>query len=139
MNGVFPVSAYQAEQQVRTCLEMLGQRHNIAGLTLEANGSAGLELANGERIYFSLDAEANKLYLYTPFASLRGDLQDQAIDMLRLNCLEAGTHGGVISVSEPMEAFIYHRSLPINALELNTLDQAIEELIKQRQQLAQQF
>jgi hypothetical protein len=140
MNQCFKTSCFEAETRVRSCLEALGQRYNIVGLTLDANGGAGLELARGERLYFMFDAEANKLYVYAPFAPLRGAQDKQIlVDMLHLNCLETGTRGEVISVSEPLDAFVYHFGLPVETLEPDTLDQGIERFIEQRQCLAQQF
>lgn len=131
---------FQTEERARSCLEALAQRHQIAGLTLDANGGAGLELAQGERLYFRLDVEVNKLYVYAPFMPLHSAQDGQVlVDMLRLNCLEGGTRGGVISVSEPLNAFIYHLGLPVETLELEALEQAIEGLIEQRQHLTQQF
>ncbi|BBE08741.1 Putative uncharacterized protein [Mycoavidus cysteinexigens] len=140
MNHFFTTTRFQTEERARSCLEALARRHHIAGLTLDANGGAGLELAQGERLYFRLDVEANILYLYAPFTPLRGAQDGRVlVDMLRLNCLETSAHGGVISISEQLDAFIYHLGLPVETLELDALEQAIEEFIKQRQHLAQQF
>ncbi|MCG1038064.1 MULTISPECIES: CesT family type III secretion system chaperone [Burkholderiaceae] len=140
MNHFFAVVHFQAKERVRRCLEALGQRHRIAGLTLDANNEAGIELAWGERLYLRFNAESNKLYIYAPFAPLN-DAQDGQIlaDMLRLNCLEVGTRGGVISVSEPMDAFVYHLGLPAETLKPDALEQAIEKFIEERQRLAQRF
>jgi hypothetical protein len=140
MNHHLAIVRFQAKERVRRCLEALGQRHRITGLTLDANGGAGLELAWGERLYFKFDAEANKLYIYAPFAPLRGAQDGQILaDMLRLNCLEIGTRGGVISVSEPMDAFVYHLGLPVETLKPDALEQAIEEFIEKYQRLAQRY
>lgn len=131
---------YAEELRLQTCLEALSKRYNISELILDQEGNAGLELVCGERIYLHYNNEVETLYIYTPFAPLPfvndGEMM---LEMLRLNCLEKGTYGGVISISDSFGAFIYHVGIKLKDLESEYLEDTIQIFVERSKGLRQTF
>ncbi|HWX13244.1 MAG TPA: CesT family type III secretion system chaperone [Trinickia sp.] len=118
-----------SERLLRECLELLGERNNIVGLTLEANGCAGIEVRDGRKVFVKLDRERDRVFLYLALLPLH------AVDLavlqrgMELNLLEAGTEGGVLSLSRHIDALVYHTSIAGSQVDATRLQDAMEALL----------
>ncbi|WP_426336065.1 CesT family type III secretion system chaperone [Pseudoduganella sp. R-31] len=126
------------EFQIRQYVEALGIRYRIAGLTLDADGGAGLRLGDGSEIHLRFRRATNRLYIHAVLAPLPArPIPGLALKLLKMNCLEAGSGGGVLSVSAFQRAFVYHVSLPAACIDSERLGREIEAFLSKRARAAQ--
>src|ERR1700737_4192283 len=110
-------------------IEQLGVRNDIVGLTLEPNGCAGIEVGDGRRVFVKLDRERDRVFVY------RALLPPHAVGAallqrgLELNLLEAGTEGGVLSLSQMMGALVYHTGIAGSRIDAARLQDAMEAVL----------
>jgi hypothetical protein len=118
-------------------LEQLGERNDIVGLTLEPNGCAGIEVKDGRRVFVRLDRERDRVFVYRALLPLHA--VDAAILQrgMELNLLEAGTDGGVLSLSRTMDALIYHTSISGSRVDASGLQDAMEAVLANGERLIQ--
>lgn len=125
------------EFQVKECIEQVGARNGIKGLTLAHDGAAGLRLQNDSEVYLRFVSGSNRLFLYAIVAPLRVHRTGLLLDVLAWNCLEA--EGGVMSISEPLNAFVFHVALPVETLTAECLEKDIATFEERTRQLAQRL
>jgi hypothetical protein len=126
-----------SEVLLRECVELLGKRNNIAGLTLEPNGCAGVEVSDGRRVYLKLDCEHDRVFVYRALMPLHAVDEQVLRRSMQLNVLEAGTYGGVLSLSSQMDAILYHMSITASGVDVTWLQGAMERLLANGECLAQ--
>ncbi|KVX73725.1 CesT family type III secretion system chaperone [Burkholderia ubonensis] len=125
-----------SESLIRDCLKQLGRRNGIAGLTLEVNGCAGIEIQDGRRIYLKFDRERGRVFIYRALFPLHTVDSTTLRRCMALNLLEAQTGGGVLALSDHMDAIIYHKSIAGDKVDVTSLLQAIEVLLADGERLA---
>jgi hypothetical protein len=132
-----PVRNMDSEWLLRECLEQLGKRNNIAGLTLEPNGCAGIEVGDGRTVYVKLDREYDRVFVYRALLPLHQVDTEVLQRSMEFNVLESGTGGGVLSLSRRMEAIVYHMSVAASAIDASWLQDAMTQLLGKGERLAQ--
>ncbi|MEA3121618.1 MAG: hypothetical protein QOH33_1173 [Paraburkholderia sp.] len=117
------------ERRLIESLEKLGERNNIVGLTLEPNGCAGIETSDGRRVFVRLDRERDRVFVYRALLPLHA--VDSAVLQrgMELNLLEAGTDGGVLSVSKMLGSLVYHTSIEGSQIDATRLQDAMEAVL----------
>jgi Tir chaperone protein (CesT) family len=126
-----------SECRLRECVEQLGKRNNIAGLALEPNGCAGIEVSDGRRVYVKLDREQDRVVVYRALLPLQAADLGVLQRSMELNLLGAGTGGGVLSTSRHMEAIVYHTSVAAPLVDVTWLEGALEEVLANGGRLAE--
>ena len=118
-------------------IEQLGVRNDIVGLTLEPNGCAGIEVGDGRRVFVKLDRERDRVFVYRALLPLHA--VDAALLQrgMELNLLEAGTEGGVLSLSQMMGALVYHTGIAGSRIDAARLQDAMEAVLANGERLAQ--
>jgi hypothetical protein len=124
------------ENLLRDCLEQIGARNEIAGLTLDAEGSACIEVKDGRRVHVTLDRETGRVFIYRMLLPLRTVDPTLLKRCMTLNFLEIGTGGGVLSLWARMEAIVYHTSIAADRIEAIGLQHAIEVVLVDGERLA---
>jgi hypothetical protein len=110
----------------------VGKRDGIADFRLSPNGTAGLQLKSGTRIFFEYVSEKSLLFIYSPLLKLPTDDARAAAlfrTALALNFLNAN---GTLAVSEYFQELAYQRAIAVAGLDADRLDQIINEVIEQR-------
>ncbi|GLU31140.1 CesT family type III secretion system chaperone [Trinickia caryophylli] len=125
------------ESLLRECIETLGERNGIDGLTLEPNGCCGIELRDGRRLYLKLDREHGRVFVYRVVLALDTVDQDLLRRSMESNALEAETAGGVLSLSRRMNGIVYHKSVGAQYVDVAWLEQAMESMVVHGDHLAQ--
>ena len=125
-----------SESLLRGCVETLGERNGIEGLTLEPNGCCGIELRDGRRLYMKLDREHDRVFVYRVVLPLDTVDQDLLQRSMASNALEAETAGGVLSLSRTMNGIVYHKSVGAQHVDVAWLEQTIESIIMHGDRLA---
>lgn len=119
----------QAFDHLNSVIQQLGQRNQIANITLAADGSFGLQLVSGTEV--SGELQDDVLYLYGIVAPLPlQSAQRQKIFeiLLEANCLGIGTAGGVLSIHQGNQSIIYHLALLPESLDVSTLELALHSV-----------
>jgi hypothetical protein len=129
--------AMESESLLRDCIEQFGKRNGIAGLALEPNGCAGIEVRDGRRVYIKLDRELDRAFIYRALLPMHFVNSDLLRRCMELNLLEAGAGGGVLSMSPQMEAIVYHTSAPARIVDATWLEGAIEDVLARGERLVQ--
>ena len=126
-----------SQSLLRECVEQLGKRNDIAGLTLDARGNSGIEVRDGRRAFLKLDQERNRVFVYRALLPLHA--VDAAVlrRCMALNLLEGGTDGGVLSLSDRMDAIVYHSSIAGDQIDVDLLQDAMEALLTNGERVAQ--
>lgn len=112
----------------------IGARDGIDNFGLSLNGTAGLELRSGTRIYFEYSQEQGLLSIYTPICPFPTDKAKLLLlfeSMLRLNFL-LGEIEGELAVSDYFSEAVLQRRMKGKELDANHIDAAIDRLIKDR-------
>ncbi|WP_426318465.1 type III secretion system chaperone [Pseudoduganella sp. R-43] len=123
---------------VRQCVRALGAKNGITGWDLDGDGSSGLRLRDGSEIYLRYAPAAHRLYVYAVLAPLSSNRRPEiALSLLQNNCLEEGSEGGVLSVSDRLAAFVYHVALPSDHITVGKLEHEINAFLVKRRRMAQ--
>jgi Tir chaperone protein (CesT) family len=125
------------ERRLIESLEQLGERNNIAGLTLEPNGCAGIESNDGRRIFVKFDRERDRVFVYQALLPLHAVDASVLQRGMELNLLEAGTEGGVLSLSQMLGALVYHTSIAGSRIDAERLQDAMEAVLANGERLTQ--
>jgi hypothetical protein len=125
------------ERRLIESLEQLGERNNIVGLTLEPNGCAGIETSDGRRVFVKLDRERDRVFVYRALLPLHAVDASVLQRGMELNLLEAGTEGGVLSLSQMLGALVYHTSITGSRVDAAHLQDAMEAVLANGERLTQ--
>lgn len=126
--------------KIRKCIETFGEMNHIQDLGLDAGGAAGLKLVSGQEVFFRFARDLNRLYIYAIVAPFSANTHPNlVVSILKNNCLESDTEGGVISVSEFLGAFIYHISLPADAVTPARLESEVMDFLAKKHRVARLF
>jgi hypothetical protein len=112
-------------------LEEVGGRDGIVGLRLAPDGTGGLALQNGARVYFEYVDSTDRLYVYS---TLR-PLPESDAERLRLfDAMLAANfdqpEAGSLAIAHGHA--VYRTAHPARDLDANRLDDAIDHVLKRR-------
>ena len=125
-------------EKINKILSEVGKRDGINGLTLNAEGTGGLELENRVKLFFEYVEESERLYLYTPLMDTpRDDARRLRLyeAMLDCNFLNLICSRGSLALFSPQEQAVYQIWLDVNRLDANLLDAEIDALLQFREQI----
>jgi hypothetical protein len=128
-------------ERLNKLLGEVGRRHDIE-LKLNHEGTGGLELKNGIKLFFEYVKGSGKLYIYTPLETIsRDDPRRLALyeAMLDCNFLNIGCETGALAIFRHTEQAVYQTGMDAASLNAERLGKAIDELIDQRDEVVYQL
>lgn len=129
-------------EKTKKILNEVGKRDGIHGLTLNAEGTGGLELTNRVKLFFEYVEESERLYLYTPLMDIPRDDARRLLlyeAMLGCNFLNLVCSRGSLALFAPQEQAVYQIWLDVNRLDADLLDKEIDELLQFRERIIYQL
>ena len=129
-------------ERLSNIVNEVGRRDGVDDLRLGSEGTAALTFKSGKRIFFEYVEESARLFVYTPLMHLPPDeerLSTLLKSMLTCNFLKLDTGKGELSISPDMQQAIYQVGLDIHGLDADQLDNAINDVLKQRDECLYQL
>lgn len=129
-------------EKIKKILSEVGSRDGINGLTLNAEGTGGLELTNRVKLFFEYFEESERLYLYTPLMDIPRDDARRLLlyeAMLSCNFLNLVCGRGALALFAPQEQAVYQIWLDVDRLDADLLDKEIDELLQFRERIIYQL
>jgi hypothetical protein len=120
--------------------KLLGEvgKRNAIELKLNQEGTGGLQLKSGVKLFFEYVKNKRKLYIYTHLTNIpRDDPRRLALyeAMLDCNFLNLGCETGALAIFRHIEQAVYQTGLDVTSLDADRLDKAIDELINRRDEI----
>jgi hypothetical protein len=113
----------------------VGKRDEIE-LKLNQEGTGGLELKNGVKLFFEYVKDSHRLYIYTPLENIpHEDPRRLALyeGMLDCNFLNLGCETGALAIFRHTGQAVYQTGLDVASLDADRLHKAINALVDQRE------
>jgi hypothetical protein len=122
-------------------LAEVGRRDNIE-LRLNHDGTGGLELKSGVKLFLEYVRSSGKLYLYTPLLPVANDEAGRAAlfeAMLACNFLNLGCEAGALAFFRHTGQAVYQTGVDARELSPERLDKLIDTLLDQRDEVLYQL
>lgn len=116
-------------------LDEIGQRDGIKNLQLSPVGTAALDYCSGARVCFEYVRAKEMFYIYTPLGRIPPTPEQRVIVldvMMESNFLRLRTRHGDFAMARHIDQLVYQVGLAVSGLDMQSLDNAISELLEQR-------
>jgi Tir chaperone protein (CesT) family len=133
---------FKAIECANRILGEVGTRNAIHDLALNGEGTAGIQLKSGLKLFFEYVEVSNRLYIYTPLMMIPKDgARRQALyeAMLTCNFLHLESGSGSLAIFMRTEEAVYQVGLDMATLNAARLDTALNELISRQEAVAYQL
>jgi len=114
----------------------LGKRDSILHFSLAADGTGGLELANGVRVHLEYHEQSERLLIYVALMSLpSGEQRRLSLFDAILDCNFMYARDGSLAVVRHLDCVVYRISLDARNADTRHIDDAIDLVLQQREEL----
>lgn len=128
-------------EDLNKLLAETGKRDGVE-LKLNQQGTGGLELKNGVKLYFEYVTASRRLYIYTTLENIpHEDPRRMALyeAMLDCNFLNLGCETGALAIFRHTGQAVYQTGLEVASLDADRLYKAINALVDQRDDIVFQL